>query len=95
LKWFYEYLRRFQPAEHYGAASMEITRRRSARETRLDGDQARTEELNKLRLAMATFAVQLDMFEMRMREGPLRALSIKTGTRDPPSDTVDGLPNKK
>jgi hypothetical protein len=29
------------------------------------GDEARAEELNKLRLAMATFAVHLDAFELR------------------------------
>jgi hypothetical protein len=29
------------------------------------GDDARAEELNNLRLALATFAVQLDIFEMR------------------------------
>jgi hypothetical protein len=29
------------------------------------GDDARVEELNNLRLALATFAMQLDVFEMR------------------------------
>ena len=33
------------------------------------GDDARAEELNNLRLALATFVLQLDAFEMRMHEG--------------------------
>jgi hypothetical protein len=33
-------------------------------------DNARAEELNNLKLALATFALQLDVFEMRMTEGP-------------------------
>jgi len=32
-------------------------------------DDARTKELNNLRLALATFVLQLDAFEMRNREG--------------------------
>jgi hypothetical protein len=32
-------------------------------------DNARAEELNNLRLALATFALQLDAFEMRMSDG--------------------------
>jgi hypothetical protein len=36
-------------------------------------DDARAEELNNLRLALATFALQLDAFEMRTREGLFRA----------------------
>jgi hypothetical protein len=40
---------------------------RIARGTRLESaDRARAEELGNLRLALATFALQLDMFEMRM-----------------------------
>jgi hypothetical protein len=35
-------------------------------------DDARTEELHKLRLALATFALQLDAFEMRTRNAALR-----------------------
>jgi hypothetical protein len=35
-------------------------------------DDARAEELNNLRLALATFALQLDAFEMRVSEGLLR-----------------------
>jgi hypothetical protein len=33
------------------------------------GDDARAEELNNLKLALATFVLQLDVFEMRMQEG--------------------------
>jgi hypothetical protein len=33
-------------------------------------DNARTEELDNLRLALATFALQLDAFEMRISERP-------------------------
>lgn len=32
-------------------------------------DDARTKELNNLRLALATFVLQLDAFEMRNHEG--------------------------
>jgi hypothetical protein len=40
---------------------------RTGRGTRPESpDRARTEELDNLRLALATFALQLDMFEMRM-----------------------------
>ncbi len=34
-------------------------------------DNARIEELNNLRLALATFALQLDAFEMRIGEATL------------------------
>jgi hypothetical protein len=37
------------------------------------GDDARIEELNNLRLALATFVLQLDVFEMRTHEGRLTA----------------------
>jgi hypothetical protein len=94
LKWFDEYLRRFRPAEHYAAASMDMARRRAERDMRLDDrDQARTEELNNLRLALAMFAVQLDMFEMRLRRGPLRAY-IEAGTGAPLSDGGGRHPSK-
>jgi hypothetical protein len=33
------------------------------------GDDARIEESNNLRLALATFALQLDAFEVRTQEG--------------------------
>ena len=36
-------------------------------------DNARAEELNNLRLALATFALQLDAFEMRVSEGMRKA----------------------
>jgi hypothetical protein len=48
-------------------------------------DQARAEELNNLRLALATFALQLDSFEMSLREGALSA-AIKPGIPVPPAD---------
>jgi hypothetical protein len=35
-------------------------------------DSARAEELNNLRLALATFALQLDAFELRISEGLLK-----------------------
>jgi hypothetical protein len=33
------------------------------------GDDARIEESNNLRLALATFALQLDAFEVRIQDG--------------------------
>ena len=36
-------------------------------------EDARTRELDNLRLALATFALQLDVFEMRMSETRLSA----------------------
>ena len=45
-------------------------------------DDARADELNNLRLALATFALQLDAFELRTREGLLTA-GIKPGRPDP------------
>jgi len=46
-------------------------------------DDARAEELNNLRLALATFALQLDAFEMRTNGGALRA-GTKPGVAAPP-----------
>jgi len=43
------------------------------------GDDARAEELNNLRLALATFALQLDAFEMRTREMWTREQPFRTG----------------
>jgi hypothetical protein len=40
------------------------------------GDDARIEELNNLRLALATFVLQLDAFEMRTHEGLLIASKL-------------------
>ena len=45
----------------------------------------RAEELNNLRLAMATFAIQLDAFEARVKGGPLR-IGTKPKIADPPPD---------
>jgi hypothetical protein len=43
------------------------------------GHDARAEELSNLRLALATFALQLDAFELRAREG-LLAAGIESGS---------------
>ena len=43
-------------------------------------DEARIEELNNLRLALATFALQLDAFEMEVNEATL-GLSFASPTR--------------
>jgi hypothetical protein len=43
-------------------------------------DDARAEELNNLRLALATFALQLDVFEMRLKIGSLRTGMEPGGT---------------
>ena len=40
-----------------------------AKPARHRGDDARAQELHHLRLALATFALQLDVFEMRMSGG--------------------------
>jgi hypothetical protein len=48
-------------------------------------DDARAQELRNLRLALATFAVQLDVFEMHMTAGPFKA-GIKSGIRVPQPD---------
>jgi len=54
-------------------------RRDSAPRQRQRGDEARIEELNKLRLALATFAVHLDAFELRAS----RAVRAGAGSRRP------------
>ena len=46
---------------------------------------ARAEELNNLRLALATFALQLDVFEMRTRKQPFRT-GTTAGTPVWPAD---------
>jgi hypothetical protein len=46
-------------------------------------DDARAAELQNLRLALATFALQLDAFELQTRRGLLKA-SIKPGVPAPP-----------
>jgi len=48
------------------------------------GHDARAEELSNLRLALATFALQLDAFELRAREGFL-AGGIELGSPARPS----------
>jgi hypothetical protein len=48
------------------------------------GKDARAEELEHLKLALATFALQLDVFEMRTHD-VLLAVG-KSGNHDPPAD---------
>jgi len=54
--------------------------------TRDRRDQARANELNNLRLALATFALHLDAFEMSLCEAALRA-GIKPGVPVPAADS--------
>jgi hypothetical protein len=51
------------------------------------GHDARAEELGNLRLALATFALQLDAFELRAREG-LLAAGIELGGPAWPPDRL-------
>jgi hypothetical protein len=51
-------------------------RRDSAPRQHQQGDEARADELNKLRLALATFAVHLDAFELRA-SGAVRAAGVE------------------
>ena len=53
-------------------------------------DDARAKELHNLRLALATFALQLDAFELQTRERSIRA-SIKTGALAPPAQSGSSL----
>ena len=52
-------------------------------------DNARAEELNNLRLALATFALQLDAFEMRMSDG-LVGISAQPGIPSHGSNGIAG-----
>ena len=52
------------------------------------GKDARAEELEHLKLALATFALQLDAFEMRTHDVLLAA--GKSGNHDPPADKARG-----
>jgi hypothetical protein len=54
------------------------------------GDDARAEELEHLKLALATFALQLDAFEMRTHG--LRLAVGKPGNLVPPPDRGRGPP---
>ena len=58
--------RRFRPAGAFRAPAMDAART-EPHVTRITErrDGVRAEELNNLRLALATFALQLDVFEMR------------------------------
>jgi len=57
-------------------------RRDSAPRQHPRGDEARAEELNKLRLALATFAVHLDAFELRA-SGAVRGSGVAPRARPP------------
>jgi hypothetical protein len=51
-------------------------------------DDARAEELNNLRLALATFALQLDAFELKMRaSGAALWANTRPGMPAPPPGT--------
>jgi hypothetical protein len=59
----------FAPAGAVRVSSMNIARTELCRAFTGDRrDDARVEELDNLRLALATFALQLDVFEMRASE---------------------------
>jgi hypothetical protein len=78
--------RRLRPADPDDAASTDIARTRLREAAVMDPwDNARAEELNNLRLALATFALQLDVFEMRMTGGPSRT-AIKRESSALPAD---------
>ena len=51
------------------------------------GHDSRAEELSNLRLALATFALQLDAFELRAREG-LLAAGVELGSPAWPPDRL-------
>ena len=55
------------------------------------GDDARVEELNNLRLALATFVLHLDAFEMRTHEELLMAIK----PRKPAPRTEGGRGSRK
>jgi hypothetical protein len=60
------------------------------------GEDARAEELGQLKLALATFALQLDAFEMRARGvlltvgRPDNSVGNPDGGREPRRDDVRG-----
>jgi hypothetical protein len=65
--------RRSRPAGSRHAGSLNIAHTEPHAIVAMDHrDDARATELNNLRLALVTFALQLDVFEMRMKEGSLR-----------------------
>jgi hypothetical protein len=70
--------RRFRPTGRRHAPSIDYPRIETQTEFVMNhGDDARAEELNNLRLALATFVLQLDAFEMRMHEGLPKELTKK------------------
>jgi hypothetical protein len=77
--------RRFRPTGYQRAPSIDNTRLQPQTEFVMKhGDDARAEELSNLKLALATFVLQLDAFEMRMHEGLPRAR--KPGKAAPRTD---------
>jgi hypothetical protein len=65
-------MRTASPVTAGGVPPRTIERRRRTEPPAMDRqDAARAEELNNLRLALATFALQLDAFELRMSDGLL------------------------
>ena len=72
---------------------MDIARsERQATATRDHPDDARAEERNNLKLALATFALQLDAFEMRMRA---ERLGAGAKPEIPARDAGSTLPKEK
>ncbi len=77
--------RRFRPAGSRGGSSMDSTRPEpQATSTKEYRDETRAREQNNLRLALATFAVQLDAFEMRTRGAALAACKKPRDLVPPP-----------
>jgi hypothetical protein len=58
-----------------------------AKSAMAQGRDVRAEELGNLRLALATFALQLDAFELQAREG-LLAAGIEVGSPAWPPDRL-------
>jgi hypothetical protein len=80
--------RRFRPAGSCPELSNDFSHAEPHAILRDRPDQARAEELNNLRLALATFALQLDAFEMSLCDAVLRT-GIKLGVPVPPADRAD------
>jgi hypothetical protein len=86
-------MRTASPVTTGGVLPRTIERRRRTEPRAMDRqDVARAEELNNLRLALATFALQLDAFELRMSDGLLAGgTKPKPLTRGPtPSQPSEG-----
>jgi hypothetical protein len=82
--------RRSRPAGCCRAGSLNIARTKPHAIFPMDHrDDARAAELNNLRLALVTFALQLDVFEMRMKEGWLRTGIGPGGALPPPAPVAE------